>query len=180
MHFDHFIIRTIEEKDAESFFEFIDSNRERFKKYMPVTVNTVLTLADTIKLINKRLELMARNEAVPFIVCDLGNNQIIGSVLVKNIDSNALKSELGFFIDGEYENKGITTKAVRKVIGHCFEVLSLNKVYMRIAEDNIASRRVAEKVGAILEGKLRHDHRTDEDELIDVLYYGLLKSEFLL
>ncbi|MCL5028997.1 MAG: GNAT family N-acetyltransferase [Bacteroidetes bacterium] len=52
----------------------------------------------------------------------------------------------------------------------------MNKVFLRIAEDNISSRRVAEKNGFIVEGILRQDFNISEGERIDVIYYGLLNQ----
>jgi RimJ/RimL family protein N-acetyltransferase len=48
-------------------------------------------------------------------------------------------------------------------------------VYARIAPDNPASIRVAEKCGFQHEGLLRKEYRAGNGELMDVLYYGILK-----
>jgi RimJ/RimL family protein N-acetyltransferase len=53
--------------------------------------------------------------------------------------------------------------------------MGLNKIFMRIAEDNVSSRRVAEKNEFKIEGVLRKDFKTAEGKLIDVVYYGLIQ-----
>ena len=179
MHFDNYSIRLIELHDAEGYFGYIQNNRERFTKYMPLTVKNTPDLPATIAFVKKRIAMAAKNEFLTYIICDDSKSKIIGTLNVKSIDKNISKCELGFFIDAEYENKGIITRASKILISHCFQTMKMNKVFMRIAEENTASRRVAEKLNANLEGKLREDHRTHEDRFIDVLYYGLLKKDFL-
>jgi len=50
--------------------------------------------------------------------------------------------------------QGIATAAVRLVAQCAFEDLGLRRLELLIAVDNLASRRVAEKVGATFEGAL--------------------------
>ena len=47
---------------------------------------------------------------------------------------------------------------------------------MRIAEDNLPSRRVAEKNSFVIEGTLRQDFKIAKGYWIDAVYYGLLRQ----
>ncbi len=61
-------------------------------------------------------------------------------------------------------------------INIAFNEVGLNKVYCRVAPNNIASNRVAQKNGFELEGVLKQEFRIQDGSLIDLNYYGLLKS----
>jgi ribosomal-protein-serine acetyltransferase len=174
MHFDNFTIRPICKEDTENYFRFITENRERIARYFPDTTAGNTSLETTGMFIGHRLELWRGKEAFYYLICKDGTEDIIGSLYIKNFDWNALKCELSFFIDRRHEGKGITTKAVGVIVDHCFREMQLNKVFLRIAENNYSSRRVAEKNGFVAEGILRQDFKTLDGEWIDLVYYGLL------
>ena len=83
---------------------------------------------------------------------------------------------MGYFIDKDYEGKGIITKGLSQVIRFCFDTLKLKKLFLRIDPDNFPSKRVAEKNGFIVEGTLRSEYRTGNGDLIDLVYYGLVNE----
>jgi len=111
-----------------------------------------------------------------FIIEDVKEGKLAGAIFLKNFDFTIPKCELGYFIDKEYEGKGVTSKATTKIVRYCFDNLKLNKIFLRAAATNFPSKKVAEKNGFITEGILRKDFKTEAGELIDVVYYGLLKE----
>jgi RimJ/RimL family protein N-acetyltransferase len=88
------------------------------------------------------------------------------------------KCELAYFIDKEFEGKGIISKAVGKVIGFCFGELMMNKITICTSKINIASQRIALKYGFQEEGILREEFRSGEGVLEDIIYFGLLKKDY--
>jgi len=55
--------------------------------------------------------------------------------------------EIGYRLRSEYWNKGIATEAARAVRDHAFRDSKLDRVVSLIHPENVASRRVAEKIG---------------------------------
>jgi ribosomal-protein-serine acetyltransferase len=176
MNFDNFSIEPLEKEDAQNYFLLIENNRGRIVKYFPNVTMANRDIDSTVLFIAERIRLAEKKELFSYIVRDIDTEGIVGGVFLKNLDWHVQKCEFSFFIDGKYEGKGIMTKAVSLLADHCFRELRLNKVTMRIAEDNISSRRVAEKNGFVAEGILRQDFKTSEGEFIDVVYYGLLNT----
>lgn len=174
--FDNFTIRPICSDDVQGYFSFVDRNRERISKYFPKTISACKNIVSTMSHVSERIKLAKRKEFITLVISDNHSGEIIGTVFIKNLDWNIPKGEFGFFIDKNYERKGIITKSISFIIDYCFHTMGLNKIFMRIAEDNISSRRVAEKNGFIVEGILRSDFKTLGGNLIDVMYYGLLRS----
>jgi RimJ/RimL family protein N-acetyltransferase len=176
--FDNYTIRPITQDDAAHFFQLVENNRPRISAYFPGIVSKTTTLEHTRTHIAERIAGAATGKYMIYLVVDNLTQKIAGVVQLKDIDTNARKRELGFFVDSNYEKKGIATKSILAACGFCFNKLNLNKVFMRIAEENAASRRVAEKCGFRIEGKLRDDFTTSEGKLITLFYYGLLRNEF--
>ena len=176
MNFDNFSIRPLAAEDASDYFHLIEGNKGRIAKYFPNVTVANRDIDSTVLFIAERIRLAEKRELISYTVLDNDTQRIIGGLFLKNFDWHVQKCECSFFIDGEYEGKGITTKAVSVLIDHCFRELRLNRVYMRIAEDNISSRRVAEKNGFVEEGILHQDFKKSGGEFVDVVYYGLLRT----
>jgi len=72
--------------------------------------------------------------------------------------------------------RGITSTAVRLLLDVAFDELQLESVHAWVMEDNIASRRVLEKAGFRLAGRLRGAGSHDGQQ-VDRIYFDKLRSE---
>jgi ribosomal-protein-serine acetyltransferase len=157
---------------------FVENNKHRISTYFPGIVTKTTTLEETKTHIAERIEGAEKGQYMIYLIIDTLTKKFAGVIQLKDIDTNARKREFGFFVDSNYEKKGIATKSILAASNFCFNTLNLNKVFMRIAEENIASRRVAEKCGFMVEGIMRNDFMTSDNKLINLFYYELLKEEF--
>lgn len=178
MKFDNYLLRPIEKKDIQGYFELIDNNRIRLEDFFAGTVARNRTIEDTRIFVPEVIEKAAGRTYFPFVIIDTTTNTLIGYTDIKNIDWNIPKAEIRYFIDRDYESKRIISKAVTRIIEYCFTELKLRKIFLRTHESNIASIRIAEKHGFAQEGIIRSDYKTTRGKIIDVIYYGLLREEF--
>ncbi len=177
MTFDNYIIRTPVKDDAEALFEMVNRNKERLIDYFPISVGSMSDKNSTEEYISEKINQVETREAYTFIIMDKSVSKPIGMLFIKSLDWRIPKAELAYYIDKEYEGKGIISKALNNVIEFAFSVLKLNKLYLRVAPDNKGSRKVAEKNSFKIEGTLRNDFKTYEGALIDLLYYGLINNK---
>ncbi|MBE6499818.1 MAG: GNAT family N-acetyltransferase [Methanobrevibacter thaueri] len=56
-------------------------------------------------------------------------------------------AEIGYWIGEEYQNKGYATEASQALIKKAFNDLNVNQIYASYKKENIASKRVLEKLG---------------------------------
>jgi ribosomal-protein-alanine N-acetyltransferase len=84
---------------------------------------------------------------------------------------NTDEIEIGYGIAKEYWGKGLTTEAAAASIRFGFEELKLNRIVAVAMPENIASRRIMEKIGMKFE-KTGHWY---EAELV---YYVILRDEY--
>lgn len=80
---------------------------------------------------------------------------VIGGVTVSNILWDCRCADLGYWVEPRYRGKGVSAWAARYLIDFCFRVLRLQRLALVIRVDNVASQRVAEKLGAQFEGAAR-------------------------
>ncbi|MCD4760250.1 GNAT family N-acetyltransferase [archaeon] len=100
---------------------------------------------------------------------------LVGTVVLENPNSNKKIFEVGYFITKEYWGKGIATKALKQILIFAFKDLKLKKVWAAIISNNPASGRVLEKAGFKLEGK-QEKQVFQNNRYYDELLYGFLRA----
>jgi len=79
---------------------------------------------------------------------------LVGQVTMGGVMYGALRgAHIGYWIDRNFANKGLTTQAVKLVSGFGFAELGLHLIEINVRPENGASCRVAEKAGFIMEGQ---------------------------
>ena len=174
MQFDNFSIRLLTTQDLDAYFQLVEKNRQRLEAFFTGTVSKTKTLEDTRNFILDIVQRAKEKTYFPYIIIDNSNNRIIGFLDLKNIDWSIPKSELGCYIDEDYANKGIATKAFSLFCDFCFVEHKFQKLFLRTHHSNISARNVAEKCGFEIEGTIRRDYKTTSGEIIDLVYYGKL------
>jgi ribosomal-protein-alanine N-acetyltransferase len=87
------------------------------------------------------------------------------------------RAELGYWIAPALWGQGLVTEAAQAVVRCGFETIGLHKLTVRCFAENAASRRVIEKLGFRLIGRLEDDIWRD-GRWWSVLRYELISSEW--
>ncbi|MDU1695666.1 MAG: GNAT family protein, partial [Bradyrhizobium sp.] len=82
---------------------------------------------------------------------------------------------IGYIVDPARHRQGIAAEAVAAMLDYCFDELGLHRLQAFIHPDNLASRRLVEKLGFRCEGQLR-DHLRVGGEWRDDMMYALLAT----
>jgi len=102
---------------------------------------------------------------------------IIGTIGLHAWKMESSCIDIGYVIGKEYWNKGITTEALKAVIGFVFENTDINRIQAQHFFDNAPSGRVMEKCGMQFEGILR-DYINCKGSFHSVKMYSILKREY--
>jgi len=86
-------------------------------------------------------------------------------------------ASMGYCFDDAAWGQGYGTEAARAVLQWAFDTLELNRVQAETDTRNVASTRVLEKLGFVLEGMLREDCVVN-GEVSDSWVYGLIRREW--
>ncbi|WP_294733749.1 GNAT family protein [uncultured Flavobacterium sp.] len=161
----------------EVFYNLIESNREHIYKTFPATTANCANLEKTKAYLQNAITTEKDKRGYYFYLRN-ADNVLIGFICLKNIDENCRKCEFAYFIDKAYQGQGIISEAVNRICSYCFKELGMNKVFICTSKENIGSQRVALKNGFVKEGILRQEFKSGEGNLEDIIYFGLLKSEY--
>lgn len=178
MEFTNWKLEKIENIRAAEFFKLIEKNKDHISKTFPVTLSGCASLEKTVDFIEKAKTTEQNKEGYYFYIRNLATQDLIGYVCIKSIDSKIAKCELAYFVDKDFEGKGIISKAVSQTIDFCFKEIGMNKVFISTSKINTASQRIATKHGFQQEGILRQEFKNGEGILEDIVYFGLLKSDY--
>lgn len=78
---------------------------------------------------------------------------LVGQITMGGVVFGALRSaHIGYWIDRNYANKGLTTDAVNTLTRFGFEGLGLHRIEINVRPENVASCQVALKAGYHFEG----------------------------
>jgi len=103
--------------------------------------------------------------------------RLVGNCGLRLDEAGSRKGEIGYEIDPAYWGQGYATEAAGAMVRFGFEEVGLHRIGAWTVADNAASRRVLEKLGMRLEGRLR-ENRWYKGRWWDTVLYGLLEREW--
>jgi [ribosomal protein S5]-alanine N-acetyltransferase len=117
----------------------------------------------------------AAGNTLPFAV--ILDRRLVGQVTLGNLGREpAEPAYVGYWVDRSSAGRGITPRALALILDHAFTVLDLRRVEANIQPDNLASRRVVEKLGFRLD-LLRPGHLHVAGAWRDHLRYELTRQD---
>ncbi|MEL7608691.1 MAG: GNAT family N-acetyltransferase [Bacillota bacterium] len=104
------------------------------------------------------------------------DGKAVGSIGVFRRDNiHAQTAEMGYYIAEPYWGRGIGTSAVRQACSLIFCTTDIVRIFAEPFAHNIASCRVLEKSGFVLEGVLRKN-ALKNGRVLDMKLYALVKD----
>ncbi len=172
------VVRRFRENEGEVFYKLVADNTSRINDYFPQTMEAVTDKDAGEGYVRQKLADWLTQQEYCFGVWESKQAKLVGFVRLFNITWGVPAGEIAFFIDKDFEGKGIMTEVVQAVMGFAFEELEIEKLSLRTATDNYATQRLARKCGFRREGDLRSAFRRPSGDLIDVMLFGYTKTEF--
>ena len=171
---DDYILRQVKiENDLEAYHE-IYSDADVMKYYEGGTTVTDKERVKTV--LNNQIKEFEKARIYSWTIADKKTDTAIGRILLSNFESNNKIANLGYFIGKKHWGKGIASAIISPVVTFGFECLLLERIYARVAIDNIGSWKALEKNGFVKEGLIRHSFYLP-DGLCDCYMYSRLFTD---
>lgn len=108
-----------------------------------------------------------------------GDDTLIGTAGFSSIDAATYRARIGYNLAVAHWGQGLTTEAVRALVGFGFAQLQLHRIEATTNLDNTGSMRVLVKVGFTEEGILRdYVYWREVGAFYDARLYALLRREY--
>lgn len=146
-------LRPLRQRDARAWREVRTRNVEWLRPWEATSPDPVHEPAPTFAGMVRHLRSEARQgRTLPFVITYEG--RLAGQLTVGGISLGSLRgAHIGYWVDQRVAGRGVTPTAVALAVDHCFRVLGLHRIEVNVRPENLASRRVAEKLGFRLEGE---------------------------
>jgi RimJ/RimL family protein N-acetyltransferase len=112
-----------------------------------------------------------------FAITAVPSGEILGSIGIRWTELGDV-GEIGYWVRRDARGRGVATRALVIVSRWAIELEGVGRLQLRAAQDNLASRRVAEAAGFRLEGVLRAAHWSErQHRRLDWALYSLLPDD---
>ncbi len=143
--------------------------------YNPLRPQTIETF--TQHLAECASDLTALREGVQYRWAVELNGELVGSVALMEVNLAMGTAMIGYSIGAAWHGRGVGTAAVRALVDAVFRDTRLRRLMAYVHEENLASRRLIEKVGFRQEGLLR-EHYVVNGQPVNEALYAVLRREW--
>jgi len=134
-------------------------------------------LAQTQAHLRQLAELHARDEGIVWGLSPMGEETLLGTICLWNLQLNNQRAEIGYGLHPAYERQGFMTEALAEVVRFAFAELGLHSLEAQLDPANTASVRLLEKHGFRREAYFRENHFF-RGQFLDGAVYSLLAPDW--
>jgi ribosomal-protein-alanine N-acetyltransferase len=139
-------LRVLRASDAARLSAAYQLNRDHLAPWEPARAEEFFTPAGQSEVIESKLALHAAGWEVPWVLLD--GHRIIGTITLSGIVRGPfLNAHVGYWIDREYNGRGIGTAAVAHAAAAAKEVLGLHRLQAATLRHNVASQKILKRAG---------------------------------
>ena len=168
-------LRPLRQRDSREWRSVRARNADWLRPWEATSPEPALDAPPTYAAMVRRLRTEAREgRTMPFVITFGGD--LVGQLTVGGISWGSLRSaHIGYWVDRRVAGRGIMPTAVAMATDHCFAT-GLHRIEINIRPENMASRRVVEKLGFRPEG-LRPRYPHIDGDWRDHLSFALTAEE---
>jgi RimJ/RimL family protein N-acetyltransferase len=170
------LLRPYRVDDAEQLFPAIDESRVHLRPWV--------TWVDNHRTIDDARDYCIRSQAswllrteLPLGIFDSASGRYLGGTGLHNPDWQLHAFEIGYWLRATAVGHGYATEATRLLVEFALSRLQARRVTLRCDARNNASRRVAERAGFTLEGRLRNVRLASDGSISDELIYAVVPED---
>jgi ribosomal-protein-serine acetyltransferase len=172
---DRLIIRPPEDRHIEPLFTAVQESLAEIRPWL-AWYYPGYSWDDTALWINNLPVAWREDREYSFVILDRANGELLGTIGINQLDRRNRRANLGYFVRTSATSRGIATAATKVVARFGFEQVGLKRIEIVAAVGNVASQKVAHKVGATREGIARRRSNVGGQQL-DTVMFSLVAEE---
>ncbi|HEX8140603.1 MAG TPA: GNAT family protein [Pyrinomonadaceae bacterium] len=170
------LLRPYGAQDIDALYEAVRESLAELSPWMP-WAHAGYTKDESRAFIMSRDEARAKEEEYGFGIFDAQTLAYLGGIGINHIVREYRYANLGYWVRTASAGRGVASGAARLLARFGLEELGLERLEIVAAVSNLASRRAAEKAGAVFEGILRK-RLWLHDQPHDAALYSLVAEDF--
>jgi RimJ/RimL family protein N-acetyltransferase len=164
--------------DSAMYYRMLRENWEHLYEFLPSFLVNIRGEEDIKAWFERQATEWHALNLFLFALWDKATGAYVGESYLANPDWEVPRIEVGYFIVKDFTRQGYATESAKAAIQYAFEKMKVLRIDLRCAADNVGSMQVAKRCGFTQEGCFRQHHRKKDGTLVDMLWYGLLLSEW--
>ena len=161
-------------RHADQLYALIDRNRPRLRQWLP-WVKTSFCFDDLVAFISEREHDNANHVSLTTVL--FANGHMCGSIGLHAIDNRDRHTSIGYWIDSDFEGRGIMTRACSAIVDTGFRDYGLHRIVIQCATENVRSGAIAQRLGFAEEGILREAEWL-YDHWVDLRVFSMLEQHW--
>jgi RimJ/RimL family protein N-acetyltransferase len=171
---DDTVLRSLAASDGQVLLSTIAGDRAAFDPWLRWSSN-IESIDSSLTFIESAC--LAETHGTGFHLGLWRGSALLGGIPCWSIDPTHRVAELGYWLVPAARGQGFAARSVAVVSDYLFSEGAINRIEFQCRVENLPSRRVAESVGARLEGVRRQSHRI-ADCYRDHAVYAILAEEW--
>jgi RimJ/RimL family protein N-acetyltransferase len=170
------LLRPYRGDDAEQVFAAIDESRDHLRPWV--------TWVDNNRSVDDVRDFCIRSQATWLLRTELALGifnavceRYLGGTGLHNLDWELRAFEIGYWLRVSTVGHGYATESTRLLADFALSHLQARRVTLRCDARNDASRRVAERAGFLLEGRLRNASVAPDGSVSDELVFAVVPED---
>lgn len=147
-------LRPFRLEDARPMYEAAHESMDQLAAWM-TWCRPDYSLAEAEAFVSQCGRAWQRGEHCSFAIIDSHNQNFLGSVGLNQLNHTHKFGNVGYWVRSAEAGRGVATSATRLAAAFGLNELGLQRLEFLIPAINVASQRVAQKIGAKFEGILR-------------------------
>ena len=170
------MLRPFRRRDVASMHEAVAASIDDLQPWLPWAEGYDRGVAQ--RFVRESVGAWSEGRAFDFTIRAIDDpDRHIGNVSVWPTSQQNRIGDVGYWIRSDETGRGFGAEATTRATQIGFEEMDLHKVQLRIAVGNVASDRIAEKLGFVMEGTLRDEVKIGA-RWLDHTIWSMLEREW--
>lgn len=166
---DKIILERLKLIDSESIYQAIIDSRTEISPWLN-WLHSGYSLNECQSFIRIQINNWESDAEYTFVIKNK-SNEVLGLMSLHVYDSQNSVASIGYWINTEFTNKGVCTKALKLLILNAFNLLNLNRIEVIVATTNLASQKVVLKAGGAFESVQKNRIKLQGEAVDAHMYY---------
>lgn len=174
---DRLLLRCWSPRDAKNLRACLDRSDAHLRPWIPFMKDEPRSLEGTVAFLRENRAMFDRDENYRYAVFDAEETQLLGEVMLLG-RAGPDAQEIGYWMDVRHSGKGYCSEAVAAMVKVGFAINQVERLEIHCSPENVASVRVAEKLGFELEATLKDRFRNPAGEISDTMVWSLFAAKY--
>ncbi len=165
------VVRPYRENDAQALFEAIAESRDHLRPWLPFADGHQTVDESRYWIIQQVASWILRDD-LALSIWEQATGRYLGGCGLHPHDWEIGYFEIGYWLRATAEGHGYVTETVRLLTDYALDTLKANRIEIRCDELNVRSAAVPQRLGYMLEGRLRNQAATPGGRLRTTLIFS--------